>query len=112
MKKIFTEQDITIYHKVAKNYIKMNLKGSFRGTSIRNRTQSGVNTTDNGLVRIFEDIEVASEDIVVNKFVEDIENISLTMLKEKYGKHNVFLVKSVDYFMVGTKLDHVKIGII
>ncbi len=109
---MITEQDITIYHKVDKNYVKTALKGTFRNTSIRNRTQSGINTTDKGLVRVFENIEVASEDIVVNKLVEDTENISLTSLKEKYGIHNVFLVKSVDYFMVGTKLDHVKIGLI
>lgn len=108
---MITEQDITIYTKVKETWVKMDLKGTFRNTSIKNRTQTGVQTNDVGVVRIFENIELTTGDVLINKKIDD-DFESITKLREIHGKHNVFTIKSIDNYFLGTELDHIKIGLI
>ena len=76
----FPKQEITLYHrdKTNKQYIRYNLIASVRDTSILNRNNTGVSSTDKVLIRIFEsdnqEYEVSKEDLIVNKSVND--NIS------------------------------------
>ena len=48
-------QEITIYHKTSDNWTRYNLANvSVRNTSYLNRNNTGVNTTDNALIRVFD----------------------------------------------------------
>lgn len=114
----FPMQKITIYHKENNKYIKYVKDASYRNTSILNRINTGTSNIDNVLIRIF-DIEglgttwnINKEDIIVNKEVTDeIEGATpLTQLTKKYGKENVHKVTSIDKFIFGEQLDHIKIG--
>lgn len=114
-------QDITIYHKNNNTYTRYNVKASYRQTSILNRNNTGVETTDSVLIRIFDidnnSFEVEKDDIVVNKNVSNtITDTPLTTLQALYGKNNVFKVKSVDRYRFEdsdiSELNHTKIGLI
>ena len=114
----FPKQEITLYHKdkTNKQYIRYNLIASIRNTSIINRNNTGVSSTDNALIRIFEsdnqEYEVSKEDLIVNKSVND--NISyekgLTELREAYGEENTYKITSIDKFIFNEELDHIKLG--
>lgn len=116
----FPKQEITLYHKDKTNkaYKRYNLIASVRDTSILNRNSTGVNSTDKALIRIFvsdnKEYEVSKEDLIVNKSVND--NISyekgLTELREAYGEENTYKVTSIDKFIFGEELDHIKLGAI
>lgn len=114
-------QDITIYHKDGANWINYKLKASFRNTSYLNRNTTGVNTTDNALIRVF-DVEgynftwhIKKGDVIVNMAVSDsIENAPLTELRKKYGDENVYQVTSIAKFIFEDsnlkEINHIKIG--
>lgn len=116
-------QDITIYHEENNKYVRYPKVGSVRNTSILNRNKTGVSTTDNALIRIF-DVEGYNNtwkcqkgDVIVAKEVlDEIETAPLTEFRKKYGKENVFSVKSIDIFDFNSEdikeLNHVKIGAI
>lgn len=116
----FPKQDITLYHKdtTNKTYVRYQLKASVRDTSILNRNRAGESSTDKALIRIFaidnkpETYQVEKGDLIVNKIVND--NISydkgLTELRNKYGEENTYKVNSIDKFIFGEELDHIKLG--
>lgn len=113
----FPMQNITIYHKNGNKYERYVKEASYRNTSIINRVTSGVSNSDTTLIRIFDlkDYKntwfVAKGDVIVNKEVEDeIESTPITQLSNKYGRNNVHQVTSIDEFIFGEELDHVKIG--
>ena len=118
----FPMQKITIYHKKVENkvttYERYVKEASYRNTSIKNRTATGVSNSDNALIRIFDIKEykniwyIEKGDIIVNKEVEDeIEGTSpITQLSNKYGRENVQEIISKDEFIFGTELDHIKLG--
>lgn len=114
----FPMRKITIYHKENNGYIRYVKNASYRNTSILNRINTGTSNIDNALIRIFDIKElgetwnVTKEDIIVNKEVTDeIEGTTpLTQLTKKYGKENVHKVTSIDKFIFGKQLDHIKIG--
>lgn len=110
-------QEITIYHKNGSSWIRYNLEASFRNTSIINRNKTGVSTSDNALIRVFDANGYKSTwnceklDVVVNKKVtDDIISTPLTELQTKYGKDSVYQVQSIDINVFGEELDHIKIG--
>ena len=114
-------QDITIYHKENNEYKRYNIKAFIKNTSIQNRNTTGVNSVDNAVIRVFDTDsyniawKVDKGDIIVNKKVEDIiVNAPLTELTKKYGKENVYQVKSIDKLIyTDLELDnHIKIGAI
>lgn len=118
----FPMQKITIYHKKTENkvttYERYVVDASYRNTSIKNRTTTGVSNSDNALIRIFDIKEykntwyIEKGDIIVNKEVEDeIEGTSpITQLSNKYGRENIQEIISKDEFIFGTELDHIKLG--
>lgn len=114
-------QDITIYHKENNSYIRYNLKASVRNTSYRNRNTTGVNTSDNALIRIFDIKEynlswkVSKGDIIVSRNAqEDIAKAPITELRKIYGEPCVFEVTSVEEFIFDNtslnQINHIKIG--
>ena len=118
----FPMKTITIYHKKVENkvttYERYVKEASYRNTSVLNRNKTGVSTTDTALIRIFDVKEynntwfIQKGDIIVNKEVEDeIEGTSpITQLSNKYGRENVHEIASIDNFIFGEELDHIKIG--
>ena len=116
-------EDITIYHKENSNWVRYSKRASVRDTSIRNRTNTGKTDLDNALIRIF-DVEgygitynVVKDDVIVRGNVSDgIISAPLTELRVKYGKDNVYLVRSIDKFIFedgsNKDLQHIKIGAI
>lgn len=116
----FPMRKITIYHKKDKTYERYVKEASYRNTSIINRNTSGTSNSDTALIRIFDlqDFEntwfIEKEDIIVNKEIDDeIEGTTpITQLSNKYGRSNVHKVTSIDKFVFGEELDHVKIGAI
>lgn len=119
MKDLF--QDITIYHKIDNSWVRYNLIASVRNTSYLNRNKTGVNTSDNALIRVF-DVDgynntwrVEKGDVVLDiKSEHDIIKAPLTELREKYGKSSVYEVSSVEKFIFQDEdikeLNHIKIG--
>ena len=114
-------QDITIFHKEESEYVRYNKKASVRNTSYLNRNKTGVQTTDNVLIRVF-DVSGYNDtwrcqkgDVIVALNVSDkIQNAPLTEMRKKYGKDDVYEVSSTDKFIfenIDTKpLNHIKIG--
>ena len=114
-------QDITIYHKEENKYIRYPKLASLRNTSYLNRNKTGLQTTDNALIRIFDTKgynntwKCEKGDIIVSKKVkDDIEKAPLTELQKKYGKDYVYEVSSIDIFEFKDndllELNHIKIG--
>lgn len=112
-------QDITIYHKVGTSYERYNIKASVRNTSIQNRNNTGVNTTDKALIRVFDTEgykktwKVSKNDVIVNKCVYDeIDKAPITELKKKYDV--VYQVVSIDEYLFNDEdlPNHIKIGAI
>lgn len=130
---MITEQEITIYNKLTNGkWKRTNLKGTFRNTSIQNRTLTGSNTNDNGLLRIFDtknyvDFQqwknnnllnsevwtVQTGDVIVDSKIDfEYEGTApITALQNEYGREHVLLVVSFDDLRKGTDLDHIKIGL-
>jgi len=118
----FPKQDITLYHKdtVNKQYVKYQLIASVRDTSIQNRTRTGVSSTDRVLIRIFvsdhkpSTYNVEKGDLIVNSAVSDTIDYEkgLTELRNKYGESNTYKVNTIDKFLFGEELDHIKLGAI
>ncbi len=117
------KQNITLYHKTNNGIVRYPLIASYRGTSILNRNTTGVNTTDSILIRIFfkdnNAFEISKDDVIVNQLVSDTitdNTIPLTQLQSKYGKENVFKVRSIDKFKFDdndlSELNHIKVGLI
>lgn len=110
-------QDITIYH----NKIAYHVRASVRNTSYTNRNKTGVMTSDNALIRVF-DVDGYKDtwncekgDVIVDKYVyDDITKAPITELRNKYGKDSVYEVTSIDKFIFDNqdvkKLNHIKIG--
>lgn len=116
-------EDITIYHKIQNGWDRYPVKASVRDTSIRNRTNTGKSDIDNVLIRIFDvdgyksSYDVAKDDVIIRGNVNDeVANAPITELRQKYGKENVYLVKSIDKFIFDDEtnkdLQHIKIGAI
>ena len=119
MENDFPKIIITIYHQCDNQWQIYHVLASFRNTSILNRNNTGIDTADSALIRIFDEdninvkYEVDKKDVIVNKEVDDkISSVPITELQKKYGKNNVFQVKSIDKFKFGTELDHIKVGAI
>ena len=118
----FPKQMITLYHKDTTNkvYVKYQLLASVRDTSIQNRTKTGVSSIDNALVRIFANdhnpssYSVSQGDLLVNKAVDDTISYDkgLTELRALYGEENTYKINSIDKFIFGEELDHIKLGAI
>ena len=118
----FPKQEITLYHKDTDNkvYVRYSLIASFRDTSIQNRNRTGVSSTDKALIRVFardcnlDTYEVEKGDLIVNKRVNDEISYDkgLTELRNKYGESNTYKINSVDRFVFGEELDHIKLGAI
>ena len=118
----FPKQEITLYHKdiTNKKYVKYSLIASIRDTSIQNRNKTGVSSTDNALIRIFasdhkpSSYVVSKGDLIVNSNVNDVISYEkgLTELREKYGEENTYKVNTIDKFIFGEILDHIKLGAI
>ena len=114
-------QDITIYHKDGTQYVRYPKIASVRNTSYLNRNKTGVQTTDNALIRVFDSVgykntwECSKGDVIValNTNYEVIK-APLTELREKYGKEYVYEVSSIDIFKFDNanvrELNHIKIG--
>jgi len=117
-------REITIYHKNNNKWERYTIEASYRNKSILENNKNGENSTDNSIIRIFDqkgykiDWFVQKGDIIVNKKVEDdIEGSTpITQLSSKYGKDNIHKVISVDDFIFDDKdieeLNHIKIGAI
>lgn len=114
-------QDITIYHKEGTQYVRYNKIASVRNTSYLNRNKTGLQTTDNALIRVFDSKgynntwKCQKGDVIVSKLVLDsIIKAPLTELREKYGKDYVYEVSSIDIFDFDNEdlqdLNHIKIG--
>ena len=115
-------QEITIYHKTSDNWTRYNLANvSVRNTSYLNRNNTGVNTTDNALIRVFDTDgynntwKCEKGDVIVLKSVSDnIIKAPLTEMREKYGKSQVVEVTSVEPFIFKDsdlkEINHIKIG--
>lgn len=114
-------QDITIYHKENDSWIRYNEKASVRNTSYLNRNRTGVNSTDNALIRNFNvdgynsTWKCQKGDIIYSGNTNySIVKAPLTELRELYGKDNVFEVSSVEKFIFDDtdlkELNHIKIG--
>lgn len=113
-------RDITIYHKDS-TWVRYNIKASVRCTSYRNRNTTGVDTTDNALIRVF-DVDgykttwkcQKGDIIVLNNVTDSITKAPLTEMRAKYGKEVVLEVSSIDEFIFDDvdlkELNHVKIG--
>ena len=118
----FPKQDITLYHKdtTNKQYVKYSLIASVRDTSIQNLTKTGVSSTDKALIRIFASdndpstYSVEKGDLIVNKSVSDSISYEkgLVELRDKYGESNTYKVNTIDKFIFGEELDHIKLGAI
>lgn len=116
----FPKQDITLYHKdtVNKVYVRYELIASVRDTSIQNRNRTGVSSTDRALIRIFatdhdpNEYQVENGDIIVNSKVNDTISYEkgLTELRNKYGESNTYKINTIDKFLFGEELDHIKLG--
>lgn len=114
-------QDITIYHKSDNSFIRYNIVASVRRTAYLNRNNTGVNSTDTALIRVF-DIDGYNSmwrcekgDVIVLKSVNnEIVNAPLTELIREYGKEYVVEVSSVEPFIFDNldikKINHIKIG--
>ena len=118
----FPKQEITLYHKdtTNKSYVRYSLIASVRDTSIQNRNRTGVSSTDRALIRIFTidhspaSYAVENGDLIVNSKVTDTLSYDkgLTELRNKYGESNTYKVNTIDKFIFGEELDHIKLGAI
>lgn len=132
---MITEQEITIYNKFVDDkkqttWHRTPLIGTYRNTSILNRTKTGSNTNDTALLRIFDTSKYVNEeeykkelkpdvwtvqigDIVVDKDVDfDITSTApITELQKQFGKAHVQAIVSIDDNRKGTVLDHIKVGL-
>ena len=118
----FPKQIITLYHKdtTNKRYIRYRLIASVRDTSIQNRNKTGVSSTDRAVIRIFTSDHstntyiVKNGDLIVNSEVKDTISYDkgLVELREKYGEENTYKINSIDKFIFGEDIDHIKLGAI
>lgn len=118
----FPKQKITLYHKdtINKAYVKYSLIASVRDTSILNRNKTGESSTDKALIRIFANDNnpsayiVEKGDLIVNNEVNDTISYDkgLTELRDKYGESNTYKINTIDKFIFGEELDHIKLGAI
>lgn len=118
----FPKQEITLYHKdkINKVYVKYPLIASVRDTSILNRNRVGESSTDKALIRIFasdnqpDTYKVEKGDLIVNSEVDDVISYEkgLTELRNKYGEENTYKINSIDKYIFGEGLDHIKLGAI
>ena len=118
----FPKQKITLYHKdtINKSYIRYSLIASVRDTSILNRNRTGESSTDKALIRIFasdnspDTYQVEKGDLIVNSKVDDVISYEkgLTELRNKYGEENTYKINSIDKYIFGEDLDHIKLGAI
>jgi hypothetical protein len=114
---MFPTQNITIYHKNDDSWDRYVVEASYRNTSYINRNKTGISDADKVLIRVF-DVDgygttwnCSKEDVIVDHEVTDeIEEAPMTELQTKYGRDNVYQVKSIDIFNFDEELDHVKIG--
>ena len=118
----FPMQKITIYHKKVENkvtsYERYVKEAGYQNTSILNRNNTGVSTTDTADIWIF-DVQgynntwyAKKGDVIVNKEVTDeIEGTApITQLSNKYGRENVHEIQSIDGFVIGEETDHIELG--
>lgn len=114
-------QKITIYHKEDEKYKKYIVDASVRNTSYRNRNTTGVQTTDNALIRIFDvdeynkSFKIQKGDIIYSGQSDyEVIKAPLTELRNLYGKEKVYEVSSVEEFIFDDPrikpLNHIKIG--
>ena len=114
-------QDITIFHKEDGKFVRYNKKASVRNTSYRNHNNTGVQTTDSAIIRVF-DVKgynttwkcKKGDTIVAMAVNDDITQAPLTEMRKKYGKENVYEVSSVDKFIFDNidlkSINHIKFG--
>lgn len=116
-------KDITIYHKENNNWKKYIVKASVRSTVYSNRDDrgTGIQTTDNALIRIF-DVEgynltykIQKGDVIYSGVSNyKIDKAPLTELRNLYGKEKVFEVSSIEEFIFDDEdikeINHIKVG--
>lgn len=116
-------KNITIYHKENNNWEKYIVKASVRSTVYLNRDDrgTGIQTTDNALIRIF-DVEgynltykIQKGDVIYSGVSNyEIDKAPLTELRNLYGKEKVFEVSSIEEFIFDDEdikeINHIKIG--
>lgn len=114
-------QKITIYHKEDNEFKRYVVDASVRSTSYKNRNNTGVQTTDNVLIRIF-DVEEYNKSFKIEKgdtvysgeSTYEIVKAPITELRNLYGKENVYEVSSVEEFIFDEpkikQLNHIKVG--
>lgn len=114
-------QKITIYHKEGDSFIRYVIDASVRNTSYRNRNNTGVQTTDNALIRIF-DVEEYNKSFKIEKgdtiysgeSTYEIIKAPIMELRNLYGKDKVYEVSSVEEFIFDEpkikELNHIKVG--
>ena len=115
--------DITIYHKENNSWERYIVKASVRSTVYLNRDDrgTGVQTTDNALIRIF-DVEgynktykIKKGDVIYSRASDyEIDKAPLTELRNLYGKEKVFEVSSIEEFIFDDEdikeINHIKVG--
>lgn len=116
-------KDITIYHKENNNWNKYIVKASVRSTVYLNRDDrgTGIQTTDNALIRIF-DVEgynstykIQKGDVIYSGVSNyEIDKAPLTELRNLYGKEKVFEISSIEEFIFDDEdikeINHIKVG--
>ena len=114
-------QKITIYHKEKDTYNRYVIDASVRSTSYKNRNNTGTQTTDNVLIRIFDvdeynlSFKIEKGDAIYSgESTYEIIKAPLTELRNLYGKEKVYEVSSVEKFIFDDPrikaLNHIKIG--
>ena len=105
------------------NWEKYIVKASVRSTVYLNRDdrRTGIQTTDNALIRIF-DVEgynltykIQKGDVIYSGVSNyEIDKAPLTELRNLYGKEKVFEVSSIEEFIFDDEdikeINHIKIG--
>lgn len=116
-------KDITIYHKENNNWEKYIVKASVRSTIYLNRDDrgTGIQTTDNAFIRIFDvkgynsTYKIQKGDVIYSGVSNyEIDKAPLTELRNLYGKEKVFEVSSIEEFIFDDEdikeINHIKVG--
>lgn len=116
MSELIPMEKITIYHKSGNEWIRYNKMASVRKSSSVLIENTGANTKEAALIRIFDfdgyklTWDCEKRDVVVTKDTKyDIKIAPVSELRKECGENNVFEVSSVEPHLYGVELDHIKI---
>ena len=108
-------REITIYHNTGGGYTHYKTYASIRQTSSINHDNTGLNSTDEVLIRIFdkgynEEWFCEKGDFIVSKFTDyKVETAPLTELQKEFGKDKVFKVMSTEDLYYDDEVGHLKV---